>query len=85
MLSSEAHAKLEAIDAKVALESPRAIAYMSLRDIPEGGQNVGIVNNYNGYETESLFAEDIVGYVGQPLGVMVNIDLPQYTSLQSQF
>lgn len=71
VLSSEAHAKLEAIDAKVALESPRAIAYMSLRDIPEGGQNVGIVNNYNGYETESLFAEDIVGYVGQPLGVMV--------------
>lgn len=32
---------------------------------------MGIVNNFMGLETEILFADDVVGFAGQPLGVMV--------------
>lgn len=71
VLSSEPYAKLKGLDANVALGYPGAVAFISAEDIPEGGQNVGIVNNIMGIETEMLFAEDVVGYVGQPLGVMV--------------
>ncbi|KAG0608809.1 hypothetical protein M758_8G134400 [Ceratodon purpureus] len=71
VLSSEPHAQLKGVDANIAMGSPGAAAFISVKDIPEGGKNVGIVSNFMGLETELLFAEDVVGYAGQPLGVMV--------------
>ena len=71
VLSSEPHAKLKGVDANIAMGSPGAAAFISVKDIPDGGKNVGIVSNFMGLETELLFAEDVVGYAGQPLGVMV--------------
>lgn len=73
VLSSEPYAKLKGFDTEIALKSPGAVAYISLKDIPEGGRNVGYLFDTPEIETEILFPEDITGYVGQPLGVMVNI------------
>ncbi|KAG0560330.1 hypothetical protein KC19_10G172500 [Ceratodon purpureus] len=70
VLSTEPHARIKGIDATAALESVGAVDFVSLNDIPKGGGNKGIFNAFD-HSEETLFAEDIVGYVGQPLGVMV--------------
>ncbi|KAG0601086.1 hypothetical protein M758_11G082900 [Ceratodon purpureus] len=71
VLSSEPYANLKGFDTEAALKSPGAVAYISLKDIPTGGKNVGYLIDAPETETEVLFPEDITGYVGQPLGVMV--------------
>ena len=71
VMSTEPYAKIKGIDTTDALKSIGAVDFVSAKDVPKGGRNVGIFNPYNG-EEEQLFAEDDYVYVGQPLGVVVN-------------
>ncbi|KAL3677014.1 hypothetical protein R1sor_026962 [Riccia sorocarpa] len=68
--SRKALAKITSVNASEALASPGAASFISVKDIPPNGQNIGMTNNLID-STDQVFAEDIVGFVGQPLGVMV--------------
>lgn len=71
VMSTEPFAKLNGVDTEAALQSEGAVDYVSVRDIPEGGQNVGYYNPWIDY-SEQLFAEDAVNYVTEPIGVVVS-------------
>lgn len=66
--SEKALALVNKVDVRHAIESPGVVAYISASDIPKEGRNVGADTIFG---TEVLFAEDIVEYVGQPIGLMV--------------
>lgn len=57
--------------AEALIKSVGAVDFVSTNDVLKGGRNVGMSGLYQ-WSDETLFAEDIVGYVGQPLGVVVN-------------
>ncbi|KAG6551578.1 hypothetical protein Mapa_007001 [Marchantia paleacea] len=68
--SKKALAKVKALEASDALTSPGATCFFSAKDIIR--DNISIVNNVSGLSIrEQLFAGEIVGFVGDPLGVMV--------------
>ncbi|KAL3677013.1 hypothetical protein R1sor_026961 [Riccia sorocarpa] len=68
--SKKALAKITAVDASDALASPGAKSFISVKDIPPNGENVG--NIFAMTQTrDRIFAEDSVGFVGHPIGVMV--------------
>jgi len=62
VISPVAHGKLKGIDPAKALAMPGVAAFVAAADIP-GHNDVGPV-----LPNEPLFAEDIVDYVGQPIG-----------------
>ncbi|KAL2608711.1 hypothetical protein R1flu_027284 [Riccia fluitans] len=68
--SSKALAKITAVDVSDALASPGAASFISVKDIPRNGQNVGNILTMTD-SSDKVFAEDTVGFVGHPLGVMV--------------
>ena len=57
-------ARFDRVDPSKALQLPGVVAYISAEDIPEGG-----VNSCMGQEP--VFAEGLVEYVGQPIGIVV--------------
>lgn len=69
VLSSEPLAKIKSVDTQAAMNSLGAEAYISARDIPPGGQNLGIACFL--ITEKYCFAEDLVECVGQPIGLMV--------------
>ena len=69
VLSSEPLAKIESVDTQAAMNSLGAEAYISARDVPPGGQNMGISTFL--VSEKYCFAEDLVECVGQPVGLMV--------------
>jgi len=71
VLSTEPLAKVKGVDTTAALGSVGAVDFVSASDFPKKDPKFGVYNPYNG-TVEPLFAEDRVGYVGQPLGLMVN-------------
>lgn len=75
MLSTEPLAKIKGVDTTAALGSIGAVDFVSASDIPKNGQNVGIFNPFNRL-SEPLFAEELVGYVGEPLGIVVSYFIP---------
>lgn len=70
VLSQEPKARIKGVDAGAALKSVGAVDFVSASDIPKGAENVGIFNPYTGGR-EPLFAEDLVEFVGQALGIVV--------------
>ena len=72
VLSSEAYAKIVEVNAKVALRSDGAIAYISPVDILVDGQNLGMKFLT---DCELIFSNKIVGFVGKLVGIMVSIYL----------
>ncbi len=66
--SARPHARLLGIDRSAALALPGVVAVLTARDIP-GENQVGEV-----FDDEPLLADAEVGYVGQPLAVVVAID-----------
>ncbi|KAL2608710.1 hypothetical protein R1flu_027283 [Riccia fluitans] len=68
--SKKALAKITALDASDALASPGAKSFVSVKDIPPNGENVGNILELT-EARDPVFAEDTVGFVGHPLGVMV--------------
>ncbi|XP_024942171.1 xanthine dehydrogenase 1 isoform X2 [Cephus cinctus] len=72
VLTDVPNGKIGSIDAKAALESDGVIAFFSAKDIP--GKNAFIVASIKEPyldEDELLFAEDVVQFAGQPVGVIV--------------
>jgi xanthine dehydrogenase molybdopterin-binding subunit B len=63
VLSTEPYARIKGIDTAEARKSVGAVDFVST--------NVGMCSLYQ-WSNETLFAEDIVGYVGQPLGAVGN-------------
>lgn len=57
-------ARFDGVDPSKALQLPGVVAYISAEDIPEGG-----VNSCMGQEP--VFAEGLVEWVGQPIGIVV--------------
>ncbi|EFJ26415.1 hypothetical protein SELMODRAFT_97494 [Selaginella moellendorffii] len=66
--SQKAYAKIKDISVAAAMASPGAVSFMSVKDIPSGGENVGIKSDL---ANEILFAEEIVECVGQAIGIMI--------------
>ena len=64
VISPVAHGKLKGIDPVKALAMPGVVAFVAAADIP-GHNEVGPI-----LPNEPLFAEDIVEYVGQPVGAI---------------
>ncbi|KAH7296056.1 hypothetical protein KP509_26G007100 [Ceratopteris richardii] len=65
---TKAAAKIKKIDPNRALSSVGVIAFISAKDIPEGGANVGAFA-FGAFE--NLFADYFSEYVGHPVGVVV--------------
>jgi xanthine dehydrogenase large subunit len=63
--SKHAHARITRRDATVASKMPGVVAVLLAEDIP-GGNNVGVSRH-----DEPLFAEDLVQYHGQMIGVVI--------------
>lgn len=78
VLSSEPLAKITSVDTEAALKSFGAVAYISTPDIPPGGQNLGCKSRL---ATEKCFADDLVEYVGQQVGLMVRLLLNFWDSV----
>ncbi|KAL3677005.1 hypothetical protein R1sor_026953 [Riccia sorocarpa] len=68
--SRKALAKITSVNAAKALASPGAASFITVKDIPPNGQNAGKIDYFGG-PPDKVFAEDFVGFVGHPLGVMV--------------
>jgi indole-3-acetaldehyde oxidase len=66
--SSKPLAHLKGITFKPSLASKKAVTVISANDIPKGGQNVGAGWIFG---SEPLFADSLVEFAGQPLGVVV--------------
>jgi xanthine dehydrogenase molybdopterin-binding subunit B len=71
VISTEPFAKLNGVDTEAALQSEGAVDYISVRDIPEGGKNIGSNNPWVNH-IEPLFAEGTVNYVTEAIGVVVS-------------
>ncbi|XP_012937727.1 indole-3-acetaldehyde oxidase [Aplysia californica] len=72
VLSDQAAATLESMDASEALKMPGVVAFLTAKDIPEGGTNnymtsVGIF----AFAPQELFATKDVYFAGQSLGLIV--------------
>ena len=65
--SEHSLARVDAVDASKALQLPGVVAYINAEDIPEDG-----VNDCMGQEP--VFAEGLVEYLGQPIGLIVAED-----------
>ncbi|ERM93601.1 indole-3-acetaldehyde oxidase [Amborella trichopoda] len=66
--SRKPFAHIKHIEVESALASPGVVSFVSVKDIPKGGQNVGLQAFFG---EEPIFADDLTEYSGQPLGVMV--------------
>ena len=64
VLSPVAHGKVNGIDATKALAMPGVVAFAAAADIPGANDIAPILSG------EPLFAEDVVEYAGQPVGVI---------------
>lgn len=61
-------AHVKSIKFNPSLASQKVIAFVSAKDIPQGGENVGASTMFG---TEPLFAHSLTESAGQPLGVVV--------------
>ncbi|KAJ3669997.1 hypothetical protein LUZ60_010321 [Juncus effusus] len=66
--SSKPLAHVKEINFKSSLASKKVISYVSAKDIPKGGKNIG-VEFMSG--SEPLFVDSLAEYAGQPLGVVI--------------
>ncbi|XP_011621346.1 indole-3-acetaldehyde oxidase [Amborella trichopoda] len=66
--SRKPFAHIKHIEVESALASPGVVSFVSAKDIPNGGQNVGLKAIFG---EEPMFADDLTEFAGQPLGVMV--------------
>ncbi|KAL0029788.1 hypothetical protein WJX77_000034 [Trebouxia sp. C0004] len=57
-------ARFDAVDTSAAMQLPGVVAYISADDIPKGGVNSALGQ-------EPVFAEGLVEWVGQPIGLLV--------------
>ncbi len=57
-------ARFDAVDASQAMKLPGVVAYIGAKDIPKGGVNSALGQ-------EPVFAEELVEWVGQPIGLLV--------------
>lgn len=65
VLSTEALAKIVSVDASAALALPGVVAWVDVKDIPEGGKNVDAACR------DTIFADGIVEYRGQRIGLVL--------------
>lgn len=65
VLSTEALAKIVAVDTSAALALPGVVAWVDVKDIPEGGKNVDASCR------DIIFADGLVEYRGQRIGLIL--------------
>ncbi|XP_062544108.1 aldehyde oxidase 1-like [Armigeres subalbatus] len=70
VLATEAHSRIENIDASDALQIPGVVAFFSAKDIP-GVNNFMYFPDFMGNEVEPIFCAEKVEYHGQPIGMVV--------------
>jgi len=60
-------ARFDGVDTSAAMQLPGVVAYISADDIPKGGVNSALGQ-------EPVFAEGLVEWVGQPIGLLVAVN-----------
>lgn len=68
LYSTKPLARVKGITFKNYMASKKVVTVISANDIPKGGRNVGVEYIFG---SESLFAESLTEFAGQPLGVVV--------------
>lgn len=66
--STRPFARVKSIGFKSTLLPYGVVGVISVKDIPKGGVNIGAKGMFG---TESLFADDVTQYAGQPFGFVV--------------
>ena len=66
--STQPLAYVKSIKFKSSLASEKIISFVSAKDIPSGGQNIGLSSTFG---DEPLFGDPIAEYAGQALGIVV--------------
>ncbi|XP_020525175.1 indole-3-acetaldehyde oxidase isoform X2 [Amborella trichopoda] len=66
--SQKPFASVKHIEFDSLMESPGVVSFVSVKDIPKGGENIGSESIFG---KETLFADDLTEYAGQPIGVLI--------------
>lgn len=67
--SSKPLAHVKGINFKSSLASTKVVSVVSAKDIPKGGENIGLGWFFG---TEPIFADSLAEYAGQPLSLVVH-------------
>ncbi|KAJ3707263.1 hypothetical protein LUZ61_010968 [Rhynchospora tenuis] len=78
--STKPLARIEGIDFKSSLASKKVMDFISVNDVPKGGQNIGSMFLFH---EEPLFADSLVEYAGQAIGVVV-AETQRYANLAAK-
>ncbi|XP_035826275.1 indole-3-acetaldehyde oxidase [Aplysia californica] len=73
VLSDQASAMLDATDASEALKIPGVVAFLTAKDIPEGGTNNYLTSfgMHQFQQHQEIFASKEISFAGQPVGMIV--------------
>ncbi|KAL4181525.1 hypothetical protein AMTRI_Chr12g237770 [Amborella trichopoda] len=66
--SRKPFARIKHIEVDSVLTSPRVISFVSVKDIPKGGENISVGTLFG---DEPVFADGLTEFAGQPLGVLI--------------
>jgi hypothetical protein len=69
--STRPHAHVKGINFKSSLASQKVITVITAKDIPRGGQNIG--SSFPMLGEEVLFADQVVEFAGQNIGIVVRL------------
>ncbi|KAJ3707261.1 hypothetical protein LUZ61_010966 [Rhynchospora tenuis] len=66
--STKPLARIEKVDFKASLASEKILTFISAKDIPENGENIGSASPFG---TEALFPDPVAECAGLPIGVVI--------------
>jgi xanthine dehydrogenase molybdopterin-binding subunit B len=70
--STKPPARIKKIDFRDSLASEKILSFISAKDIPKDGENIGSASQFG---PEALFGDPVAECAGQPLGIVVLLQL----------